>query len=81
MQRLQRVDERATLPHLDVHRSEGAGHRTAEDVDHAGALLTLLDHPPPRTAAAPHDRAPAPAQPGLNPGLDRAAHPRTHSSP
>ncbi|ROS74400.1 acyl-CoA synthetase (AMP-forming)/AMP-acid ligase II [Cellulomonas sp. PhB143] len=35
-------DLRERLPHLDVHRFEGAGHLLAEDVDVAGAVLTWL---------------------------------------
>ncbi|GIJ00445.1 acyl-CoA synthetase (AMP-forming)/AMP-acid ligase II [Sediminihabitans luteus] len=31
------------LPHLDVHRFEGAGHLVAEDVDYASAVLDWLE--------------------------------------
>ncbi|WP_284252727.1 alpha/beta fold hydrolase [Litorihabitans aurantiacus] len=47
------------LPHLDVHRFEGAGHMIAEEVDYAAALLTWLDVRVPGGAAASSDTADA----------------------
>ena len=63
------------LPHLDVHRFEGAGHMIAEEVDYAGAVLTWLDDLPARTAAAAYQRAQAQAQ--VQAGTDRDALPST----